>query len=212
MRSRKLLWSLAVITIINSSSVLGVTALVSHLSVCLSVGPESVLWQNGWLDPDGVLGGEWDRSRDGCIRWGWSSKWMGSFGGKCEASHCKQRDSLPEGRRRGSSKLLSDFLSSVRSVLSRTSNYGGKLQQRRLKQCSHGEWCSRRTNWTAWDPTCLQRVFSRWPRRSVSSRDASNVHGRRHTGFLAVPFNSVRREHGSHGPNPLMHKDAKMVT
>ena len=27
---------------------------LSHLSVCLSVCPESVLWQNGLLDPDAV--------------------------------------------------------------------------------------------------------------------------------------------------------------
>jgi len=35
---------------------------LSHLSVCL----ESVLWQNGWFDPDAVWDGEWGRSsRDG---------------------------------------------------------------------------------------------------------------------------------------------------
>jgi len=38
-------------------------------SVSLPVGPESVLWQHGWLDPDTIWGGEWGRSRDGCIRW-----------------------------------------------------------------------------------------------------------------------------------------------
>jgi len=32
-------------------------------SVCL--GPESVLWQNGWMDPDAVWGGECGRSRVG---------------------------------------------------------------------------------------------------------------------------------------------------
>ena len=48
-------------------------------SVCLC--PESVLWQNGWLDPDAAWDGEWGRSRDGCIRLGWwSSKGRGSFG------------------------------------------------------------------------------------------------------------------------------------
>jgi len=35
------------------------------LYVCLSVCPESVLWQNGWLDSDAIWGGEWGRSRDG---------------------------------------------------------------------------------------------------------------------------------------------------
>jgi len=39
-------------------------------SVGLSVCPESVLWQNGWVDADAVLGGGWGWSRDGCIRWG----------------------------------------------------------------------------------------------------------------------------------------------
>jgi len=38
---------------------------LSVLSVC----PESVLWQIGWLDMDTVWGGEWGRSRDGCITW-----------------------------------------------------------------------------------------------------------------------------------------------
>ena len=40
--------------------------------ICLSVCPESVLWQNGLMDSDAVwtLGGEWGRSRDGCIRLG----------------------------------------------------------------------------------------------------------------------------------------------
>ena len=51
------------------------------LSVWLPVGQESVLWQNGWLDPDAVWDGEWGESRDGCIRWGWwSTKGKGSFG------------------------------------------------------------------------------------------------------------------------------------
>jgi len=35
-----------------------------------SVGPESVLWQDGWLDLDAIWRNEWDWSRDGCIRWG----------------------------------------------------------------------------------------------------------------------------------------------
>jgi len=44
---------------------------LGHLSVCLSVCLESVLWQNGRLYLDAVWGGEWGRSRDGCIRYGW---------------------------------------------------------------------------------------------------------------------------------------------
>jgi len=49
-------------------------------SVCVSVCPESVLWQNGWLDPDAIWNGEWGQLRDGCIRWGWwSSKGKGQF-------------------------------------------------------------------------------------------------------------------------------------
>ena len=40
------------------------------LLVCLSVGPERVLCQNGRLDPDAVRDGGWGRSRDGCIRRG----------------------------------------------------------------------------------------------------------------------------------------------
>jgi len=56
-------------------------SIFDFVSVCLSVCPQSVLWQNGWLDPSAVSGGEWGRSRDGCIRcrW-WSSKVKGSFG------------------------------------------------------------------------------------------------------------------------------------
>jgi len=45
-----------------------------------SVWPESVLWQNGWLDLDAIWDGEWGRSKDGCIRWGWwASKEKGQF-------------------------------------------------------------------------------------------------------------------------------------
>jgi len=40
------------------------------LSVCRSVGAQSVLWQNGWLDPDAVWGGEWGGSRHWCTEWG----------------------------------------------------------------------------------------------------------------------------------------------
>jgi len=55
-----------------SISIASGALMVRACYICLSVGcPESVLWQNGQLDPDVVWGGEWGRSRDGCIRWGW---------------------------------------------------------------------------------------------------------------------------------------------
>ena len=38
------------------------------LCVCLFVCPESVLWQNGCLNPDAIWGGDWGRSRDGSTR------------------------------------------------------------------------------------------------------------------------------------------------
>jgi len=60
-------------------------------TVCLSVGPQSVLWQNSWLDPDAIWGGEWGWSRDGCITWGgYRQRGRGSFGGEVWASHCNQ--------------------------------------------------------------------------------------------------------------------------
>jgi len=37
--------------------------------MCLSVGPESVLWQNGWLDLDAIWDGEWGRSMVGVLDW-----------------------------------------------------------------------------------------------------------------------------------------------
>ena len=40
------------------------------VGLCVSVWPESVLWQNGWLNPDAVWDIEWGRWRDGCIRRG----------------------------------------------------------------------------------------------------------------------------------------------
>jgi len=51
------------------------------------------LWQNGWMDPDAVWGGEWGRStRNVCIReeW-WSSKGRAVLGGgEFRASQCNQ--------------------------------------------------------------------------------------------------------------------------
>jgi len=54
---------------------------LDHLSVCWSVGrTQSIFWQNGWLDPGAVWDGEWGRSRDRCIGWGWRlSKGKGQF-------------------------------------------------------------------------------------------------------------------------------------
>ena len=55
--------------------------------ICWSVCLESVLWQNSRLVLDAVSGGEWGRSRDGCIRLGGDrQRGRGSFGGKCRAS------------------------------------------------------------------------------------------------------------------------------
>jgi len=65
----------------------------SHVLVCLSVSVclEGVLWHNSWLDLDAVWSGEWGRSKDGCIRWGWIlSKGKEQFWGKCWESHCNQ--------------------------------------------------------------------------------------------------------------------------
>jgi len=36
----------------------------------VSVSLESVLWQNGCMDPDAIWDGEWGWSRHGYIRWG----------------------------------------------------------------------------------------------------------------------------------------------
>jgi len=50
--------------------------------MCRLVCLENVLWLSGSLDLDAVLGGEQDRSRDGCIRWAWRlSKGKWQFGG-----------------------------------------------------------------------------------------------------------------------------------
>jgi len=43
------------------------------VSVCLSVRKVYCEKMTEWLDPDVVQGGEWGRSRDSCIRWGWWS-------------------------------------------------------------------------------------------------------------------------------------------
>jgi len=66
---------------IMSAALMLRTCCLAHLCVCMSVCLESVLWQNGWTDLDAVWGGEWDRLKDGCIRW-WSSKGKGQFWGR----------------------------------------------------------------------------------------------------------------------------------
>jgi len=49
--------------------------------LCRSVGPESVLWQNGLLHPDAISDNEWDVSRIGVLD-GWLSlKGKGQFWG-----------------------------------------------------------------------------------------------------------------------------------
>jgi len=75
---------------ISIASVRGIlTELSPRPSVCMSVCPESVLWQNSWMDPDVIWDSEWGWSRDGCIRWGWwLSKGKGLVWGVCGVSHC----------------------------------------------------------------------------------------------------------------------------
>jgi len=51
--------SLAASLTIKRKRLMVSTCRLSHLSVCRSVYPESVLWQIGWLDPDAVWDGEW---------------------------------------------------------------------------------------------------------------------------------------------------------
>jgi len=71
------------VKVIDLSSILSVGQ-----CVCLHVCPESVLWQNGWLDPDAVWDGEWSRSRDARVskgRWG-----FGGFSFPLECLTCLQ--------------------------------------------------------------------------------------------------------------------------
>ena len=58
-----------------------------NLSVRRLLCLQSVLWRNGWVDPDAVGDGEWGRSRYGRIRWGsWSSNGKGQLWGLCDAT------------------------------------------------------------------------------------------------------------------------------
>ena len=61
---------LAALLTIKRKQLMELSCHLSRLSVGLSVCTESVLWQNGWLDPDAVWNGEWVQSKDGCNRWG----------------------------------------------------------------------------------------------------------------------------------------------
>jgi len=54
-------------------------------SVSQSLHLESLLWQNGLLDPGAIWDGEWGRSRDKCVTWGGNrrrgrcSRWVHSL-------------------------------------------------------------------------------------------------------------------------------------
>ena len=60
------------------------TCRLDHLCVC--VCPESVLWQNGWLDPDAVWGGEWSWGSYGCIIIDFPNLGLTYNGGWCSAT------------------------------------------------------------------------------------------------------------------------------
>jgi len=63
------------------------------------------------------LGGEWGRSKDGCIRWVDNVEGEGQFWGKCGASHCNQWELCDvvilcgEGWRRSCSLILGGGIS-----------------------------------------------------------------------------------------------------
>ena len=64
--------SLCISTTASVLTLVLLTCRIAHVSVCVcaSVCPsESVLWQNGWVDPYAVWDGEWDQLNDGRIRW-----------------------------------------------------------------------------------------------------------------------------------------------
>jgi len=63
---------------------------LDHLSVCLPVGLQSVLWQNGWLDIHafGVVSGV-SRGMDVLDGGGYCQRGRGSFEGEVGASHCE---------------------------------------------------------------------------------------------------------------------------
>jgi len=82
---------------IASGALMLQTCCLDHLCVCVCVFvcvcvcPESVLWQNGWLDPNAIWGGERGRLRNGCIRWVDDRRSRrGSFASEFGASHCNQ--------------------------------------------------------------------------------------------------------------------------
>ena len=108
------------------------TCCLAHLSVsvCLSLGPENILWQNGCVDPDTVWDDKWGRSRDGYIRQGWlSSKGRDTFEGEVEASHCNQWGPL----RCGSSQIT------LRTCLQVVARYGA-YENATTEKSSTGGW------------------------------------------------------------------------
>jgi len=57
----------------------------------ISVCQQSLLWKNGWVDPDAVWGGEWGRSRNARVLDGVVIvERKGSFVSEFGASHCNQ--------------------------------------------------------------------------------------------------------------------------
>jgi len=75
-----LFFSVSLSISIASRALMFRTCHLAHLSVCVCL--ESVLWQNGWLEPDTVWGGECGRVWYGCILDGVGDcrKGRGSFG------------------------------------------------------------------------------------------------------------------------------------
>ena len=61
------LFSSFISAIASGALTLGPTEHSPGPSVCLSVWLQSVLWQNGQLDPDAIWGGEWGHPRHSCI-------------------------------------------------------------------------------------------------------------------------------------------------
>jgi len=73
--------TLVIISVLLSISIVSWVLMVQKICLSHLSDHKSELWQNSWLDPDAIWGGERSWSSDGCIRWGWwSSKEMGSFG------------------------------------------------------------------------------------------------------------------------------------
>jgi len=67
---------------------------LAHLCVCMCLSVRKVYCGKtaDWIRmPFGMVTGEWDRSRYGCIKWGGDCRrGRCSFGGEFGASHCNQ--------------------------------------------------------------------------------------------------------------------------